>query len=121
MASPPNRDRVGRLVVPTTNRRKEEKKIVKSACRKSKSDVQALMQVLMEKIKAMGAETETRLNEMLENMKKMVPLEEERRVRFAKEINGGKDEQDQILEDLKTLRGEIARVSALQDEGNEDE
>ena len=51
----------------------------------------------------------------------MVPLEEERRVRFALENNEGKDAQDQISEELKTLRGEIPLVSGLQDERKEDE
>ena len=62
--------------------------------------------MLMGKIEAMCAETEARLNEMQANMKKMVPLEEEKRVRIAIENNGGKDAQDQKLEELKTLLGE---------------
>ncbi len=103
------------------NIKRNEKNIVNGGNRESKSDVQVLTKMLMRKIEAMGAEIEARLNEMQENVSKMVPLEEERRVRFAIEKKEGKDAQDQITKELKTLRDEIARVSTLQDEGSEDE
>ncbi len=70
VAPPPIRDKGGRLVVPTSNRRKDGKKVMKSAIREPKSDVQVLTNMLMSKIEATGSETEARLNEMQENMRR---------------------------------------------------